>query len=128
MSCEFTVHCVTCGMSHPDLGNLAIGRCIWLVKHAAVLEQLYVIANCEDQHSPELTVHYDSFNIVNLSWFYTHRGHRLLPRDEYSNLYNLDGQKNRKNREYRMTNKIVSRQEATEIVYAGGMVDVTYRG
>ena len=80
MSCDWNVHCKTCGDTHRfDDANHAVELMRALVKHASAIALLAPLFN-EGVYDVELRTPY---GWIDVAWFAQHAGHALVPIDEY---------------------------------------------
>lgn len=80
VSCDWHVHCRTCDSSHEYDENHAKETCEALIKHGASLAAAIehdvgaLVVRVEDEYGR---------GIYGLKWFEEHKGHDLVPKDEY---------------------------------------------
>ena len=82
MSTDWHVHCVDCNVSHTfDDANHQDRLMLLLIKHADAIASLAALQS--EDRSIELRTLWGQ---IEANWFLNHRGHTLMPIDEYGRL------------------------------------------
>jgi hypothetical protein len=85
MSCDWNIRCLDCKDTHRfDDANHRDDLMSVLIKHAGAIADLAPLLR-EANAITDIAIR-TSYGSVDVKWFVTHRGHRMMPVDEYGAL------------------------------------------